>query len=96
MYIVTDDHGELVTFDKQGDGVSRYNIMNFRRHEDTGKYGYFSVGRWANGGLRYILRIHPTRVFVPLLLRHIVHFTTCERYRFSVGGFSYYVRPSWR
>ena len=61
--MVTDDHGDLVAFDKQGDGVSRYNIMNFRRNVDTGKYGYFSVGRWANGALRYILLFCTIYVF---------------------------------
>ena len=36
-------------FDKQGDGVGRYNIMNYRRNRATQKYEYVTVGRWTEG-----------------------------------------------
>ena len=46
---MTDDRGDLVAFDEHGDGVGRYNIMNFRQRDHSGTYDYFRVGHWANG-----------------------------------------------
>ncbi len=35
-------------FDKQGDGLGRYNLLNYRRNRTTRRYEYVNVGRWAN------------------------------------------------
>ncbi|KAG7249051.1 hypothetical protein CRUP_032377, partial [Coryphaenoides rupestris] len=52
-----------VKFDAQGDGLGRYNIFSYQRSGD--RYGYVSVGEWAetlslNGNL-----IHWPRDVVP-------------------------------
>ncbi|CAH1784570.1 unnamed protein product [Owenia fusiformis] len=47
----TDGFGGLVQFDKNGDGLGRYNIMNYQRNRRTGKYEYHVIGKWATGVL---------------------------------------------
>ncbi|XP_041459355.1 metabotropic glutamate receptor 3-like isoform X3 [Lytechinus variegatus] len=37
-----------VRFDAQGDGLGRYDIMNYRPIEGTDDYRYVQVGEWAN------------------------------------------------
>lgn len=49
IVIFTDGYGASVKFDKYGDGIGRYNIMNYRRNRTTGKYEYVIIGRWNNG-----------------------------------------------
>lgn len=39
----------MVQFDKQGDGLGRYHILNYRRNRATRRYEYVLVGRWYNG-----------------------------------------------
>ncbi|XP_014679765.1 PREDICTED: metabotropic glutamate receptor-like, partial [Priapulus caudatus] len=41
--------GSQVQFDERGDGLGRYDIMNFRRDNETGDYAYVTVGRWDKG-----------------------------------------------
>ena len=38
-------------FDKQGDGLGRYYILNYRRNRTTRRYEYVRVGRWSASGL---------------------------------------------
>ena len=44
---VSDGYGGMVEFDNSGDGLGRYNIMNYRRNRSTGRYEYVIVGQWA-------------------------------------------------
>lgn len=46
---MSDGYGAVVNFDKYGDGVGRYNIMNYRRNRTTRRFEYVTVGRWNNG-----------------------------------------------
>ena len=38
-------------FDKQGDGLGRYYILNYRRNRSTRRFDYIKVGRWSADGL---------------------------------------------
>ncbi|XP_013392097.2 metabotropic glutamate receptor 3 [Lingula anatina] len=44
-----DSQGSLVQFDANGDGLGRYNILNYRQNTETGEYEYHVVGHWHNG-----------------------------------------------
>ncbi|ELT87766.1 hypothetical protein CAPTEDRAFT_211789 [Capitella teleta] len=44
-----DGYGGVVGFNKQGDGLGRYNIMNYRRNRSSGRFEYEIVGDWAGG-----------------------------------------------
>ncbi|XP_077983546.1 metabotropic glutamate receptor 3-like [Glandiceps talaboti] len=37
-----------VRFDKQGDGLGRYDIMNYQKDPETGTYSYNKVGQWVD------------------------------------------------
>ncbi|XP_006820959.1 metabotropic glutamate receptor 3-like [Saccoglossus kowalevskii] len=55
-----------VSFDEQGDGLGRYDIMNFQKDQHTGLYAYKKVGHWAN-----VLYLDPSLVrFNPRLPKH--------------------------
>lgn len=38
-------------FDEYGDGPARYNIIHFRRHEESGAYHWTRVGEYNEGVL---------------------------------------------
>ncbi|XP_076222677.1 metabotropic Glutamate Receptor [Nomia melanderi] len=46
----TDEAGSEVKFDEHGDGLARYEILNFRKsdHNGTNGYHYRVVGKWFN------------------------------------------------
>ncbi|XP_017126111.1 metabotropic glutamate receptor [Drosophila elegans] len=41
--------GSEVKFDRQGDGLARYDILNYQRLENSSGYQYKVVGKWFNG-----------------------------------------------
>ncbi|XP_054164108.1 metabotropic glutamate receptor-like isoform X2 [Oppia nitens] len=43
--------GSEMKFDRNGDGLGRYNIFNYQQIPDTNQYQYVLVGRWADEGL---------------------------------------------
>lgn len=49
FYSVADSHGSVVKFNSRGDGRGRYDIMNFRRVNETQEYQYMPVGSWDDG-----------------------------------------------
>ncbi|XP_023158905.1 metabotropic glutamate receptor-like [Ceratitis capitata] len=38
--------GSVVKFDRQGDGLARYDILNYQRLENSTGYQYKVVGKW--------------------------------------------------
>ena len=48
MFGISDKYGALVEFDSRGDGLGRYNIMNYRRNRTTRGYEYVTVGSWTS------------------------------------------------
>ncbi|XP_017469484.1 PREDICTED: metabotropic glutamate receptor-like [Rhagoletis zephyria] len=40
--------GSVVKFDRQGDGLARYDILNYQRLENSSSYHYKVVGKWFN------------------------------------------------
>ena len=49
MFSIADGYGANVKFDRFGDGIGRYNIMNYRRNRATRKFEYVNIGRWNSG-----------------------------------------------
>ena len=51
--VAPDPVGSLVRFDKNGDGLGRYNVYNFQRSNlsSTG-YTYKRIGSWSDQGLK--------------------------------------------
>ncbi|KAH8361312.1 hypothetical protein KR084_008914 [Drosophila pseudotakahashii] len=41
--------GSEVKFDRQGDGLARYDILNYQRLENSSGYQYKVIGKWFNG-----------------------------------------------
>ncbi|KAH8255081.1 hypothetical protein KR038_010514, partial [Drosophila bunnanda] len=41
--------GSEVKFDRQGDGLARYDILNYQRLENSSGYHYKVIGKWFNG-----------------------------------------------
>nr|CAA67993.1 metabotropic glutamate receptor [Drosophila melanogaster] len=41
--------GSEVKFDRQGDGLARYDILNYQRQENSSGYQYKVIGKWFNG-----------------------------------------------
>ncbi|ESO85152.1 hypothetical protein LOTGIDRAFT_130830 [Lottia gigantea] len=42
-----DNYGAHVQFDKNGDALGRYTIMNYQRNRTTRHYEYQEIGRWS-------------------------------------------------
>ncbi|KAH8323927.1 hypothetical protein KR074_003157, partial [Drosophila pseudoananassae] len=41
--------GSVVKFDRQGDGLARYDILNYQRLKNSSGYQYKVIGKWFNG-----------------------------------------------
>ncbi|XP_044573571.1 metabotropic glutamate receptor isoform X3 [Drosophila ananassae] len=41
--------GSVVKFDRQGDGLARYDILNYQRLKNSTGYQYKVIGKWFNG-----------------------------------------------
>ena len=54
-FFFADKYGGVVQFDRQGDAVGRYNLLNFRRNRTTQRYEYHKVGDWRGD-----LSMYPT------------------------------------
>ena len=55
-------------FDRNGDGLGRYNIYNYQQNPNDGTYSYEWVGRWTDAGLELRadqLRFNEGSVTVP-------------------------------
>ena len=50
MYI-SDDYGGKISFDNAGDAPGRYNITNYKRNSNNGRFEYVQVGKWSAGML---------------------------------------------
>ena len=49
--ITKDLAGSEVKFDRNGDGLGRYNIYNYQQNSQDNSYSYELVGRWTDAGL---------------------------------------------